>query len=146
MSLTSRMFLLLLLLVGFVSDSRAEDVEVLVTGVKSARGQIIVKVYTSSDGYEDDKPVQIIKFDKKHLAGGQIVHKITLKSGSYGLALLDDENGNGVMDYNFVKMPKEGFGFSNFYLSGMKKPKYESFKFTVNSQQQHKVTMKIRYL
>ncbi|PQJ08792.1 hypothetical protein CJD36_022320 [Flavipsychrobacter stenotrophus] len=71
---------------------------------------------------------------------------MNLEPGVYGFALLDDENGNGTMDYNMFGMPKEGFGFSDFYLSGLKKPNFDQFKFTLRDHQQLKINMTLRYL
>lgn len=72
--------------------------------------------------------------------------KFDLPPGTYGLALLDDENNDDKMNYSFIGLPKEGFGFSNYYLSGLFKPKFEVFKFTVLKDQKQKVQMKIRYM
>ena len=35
-----------------------------------------------------------------------------LPPGRYAIAIYHDENGNGVMDKNFIGIPSEGFGFS----------------------------------
>jgi uncharacterized protein (DUF2141 family) len=48
------------------------------------------------------------------------------------------------MDYGLV-LPKEGFAFSDFYLSGLKRPKFEDFDFVLK-QEQKTVEMKLRYL
>jgi uncharacterized protein (DUF2141 family) len=70
----------------------------------------------------------------------------SLGPGVYGFALLDDESNNGHMDYNFIGLHDEGFGFSNFYLTGLNRPKFDLFKLTVHPDQGQKVLMKIRYL
>jgi len=49
------------------------------------------------------------------------------------------------MDYNMVGIPKEGFGFSNYYLSGFSKPKLKDFTFTVENGSVQ-VSCKMRYI
>jgi uncharacterized protein (DUF2141 family) len=72
--------------------------------------------------------------------------RFTLEPGIYGLSLLDDENSNGKMEYNFLGIPKEGFGFSDYYHKGLKRPKFESFKFSIDKGQTKKLTVRIRYM
>lgn len=137
--------LIILLLIG-TSHAHAQNIEILFSGIRSAKGQIIVKIFTDDKGFDDDKPVKKIMFPKQGITGGEMRGKLHLDPGTYGFALLDDENSTGVMEYNFVGMPKEGFGFSNFYLTGMKKPHYEQFKFVLGREERRTITMKLRYL
>ncbi|GAA4460610.1 DUF2141 domain-containing protein [Nemorincola caseinilytica] len=132
----------------FFSFTKAytQNVDILFSGIRSVKGQIIVKVYVDEKGFDDDKPVRVMKFPKRAIANGEMREKAILEPGSYGFALLDDENNNGVMEYSFLRMPKEGFGFSNFYLTGMKKPRFGQFVFTLPKDQKVNIGMKIRYL
>jgi uncharacterized protein (DUF2141 family) len=41
------------------------------------------------------------------------VVKITLNKGKYAISVLHDENENNKIDFNFIGIPKEGYGFSN---------------------------------
>lgn len=63
--------------------------------------------------------------------------------GTYGVALLDDEDSDTKMDYGLV-MPKEGFGFSDYYHTGWSSPKFDDFKFELNGNKSIKI--QIRYL
>jgi uncharacterized protein (DUF2141 family) len=69
-----------------------------------------------------------------------------MEAGIYGLSLLDDENNNGNMEYNFLGIPKEGFGFSDYYHTGLTKPKFDAFKFSIDEGQTRKITIRIRYI
>jgi uncharacterized protein (DUF2141 family) len=133
-------------LLACAANVHGQNIEVLFTGIKSTRGQIAVKVFTDEKSFDDDKPIKTMRFNKHDIVNGAMTEKFSLEPGTYGLALLDDENNSGDMDYNFVRMPKEGFGFSNFYLTGLKKPKFEQFKFVLARDQKLKINMKIRYL
>jgi uncharacterized protein (DUF2141 family) len=70
--------------------------------------------------------------------------ELTLEAGTYGITLLDDENANGKIDKNFIGIPKEGFGFSNFFMTKMKKPAFDEFK--VDLKTQPRVEIKVKYM
>jgi uncharacterized protein (DUF2141 family) len=53
---------------------------------------------------------------------------------------------SGLMEYNFIGIPKEGFGFSDYYHSGLTKPKFDAFKFTLEKEKKKKITIKVRYM
>jgi uncharacterized protein (DUF2141 family) len=143
---TRRVISLLVLLFICVTAVHAQNIEVLFTDIRSTRGQIVVKIFKDDKSFQDDKPYKTVKFNKNSVANGSMSGKLTLDPGIYGFALLDDENGDNEMENNFVGMPKEGFGFSNFYLTGLRKPKFEEFKFLLNKDQKLNINMKIRYL
>ena len=66
-----------------------------------------------------------------------------IPAGVYGLALLDDENKNTKMDYGWL-LPKEGFGFGDYYHTKWSAPHFNDFKFYLNTDRS--VLMKIRYM
>ena len=72
--------------------------------------------------------------------------QFSLEPGIYGLSVMDDENSNGKMEYNFLGMPREGFGFSDYYHKGFTRPKFDSFKFSIDKDQTKKITIRIRYM
>jgi len=57
---------------------------------------------------------------------------------------LDDEDFDREMAYGLF-LPKEGFAFSDYYHTGMSKPGFEDFDFTLGKENKT-VIMKIRYL
>lgn len=124
----------------------AQNIDLVITGVRENEGIIQLKIYVNEQSYQDDKPVRTLKISKQSMVKGVIAEKLTLEPGVYGMALLDDENLSGDMDFNFMRMPEEGFAFSNFYLTGLKRPHFEDFDFTVAKGQKHLITMKLRYL
>lgn len=111
----------------------AQNVSLTVTGMRSKKGDLCVSVFKDNQSFKDNKPSTRLKFAKSAAQGGNMRINLTLPPGTYGIAMLDDENGNGKMDNNMVGMPKEGFGFSNFYLSGLSRPSFDDFRFEVKS-------------
>jgi len=126
--------------------SIAGEVVVTINGLESNKGSIRLHVYTGDDEFQDKKPYKILTYSKQKATDGTLVLRVSLPAGEYGISLLDDENNNKKMDYNIVHMPKEGFGFSDYYHSGLSMPQYKSFRFTLDDSVPKKVTVKMRYM
>ena len=76
--------------------------------------------------------------------GGALIVSYAVKPGTYGIAILDDENNNQKMDYGLL-LPKEGFGFSDYYHTGMSQPDFRKFSFVMGNASKT-VFIKLRYL
>lgn len=138
-------FILGLILMGSL-NLQAQNVEVEIQGIRSNEGQILLAIYTDKESYENEKPLAEKFIDKRGVKDGVLTVGLDLKAGAYGFTLIDDENNNGEMDYKLIRVTKEGFGFSNFYLSKLRKPSFDDFKFEVKQGEKQKVEMKIRYM
>jgi len=130
----------------FIPNITGHNTEVSIHGIRSNKGQIIIGIYKTQATFDEEKAYLVKKFDKKELQKDLLVVKFNLEPGVYGFTLLDDENNNAKMEYNFVGMPKEGFGFSNYYHTGFTRPKFESFKLEVHKDLINKSKIKIRYM
>lgn len=67
-----------------------------------------------------------------------------LTSGSYALSIIHDENGNGKLD-TFVKIPREGYGFSGNPPMRFGPPKFGEASFTLTPGRNLQV-VRMRYL
>ena len=119
-------------------------VKIVIEGVRSEKGKIVIAVFKDQEGFKTRKPIKRIVLNKSELEGNEIV--LTLDSGIYGISVLDDENNNNKMDYNFFGMPKEGFGFSNYYHKGLSKPHFDKFKFEINNRKVESIDIRLRYM
>ena len=117
-----------LLFTLFASYTQAQETQIKVTDIRSAKGTIILNIFKDNDSYDKQQPYKQFVFDKKALTNGTLAIHCVLESGTYGITLIDDENGDSKLNKNFVGMPKEGFGFSNFFMTKMKKPSFDDFK------------------
>lgn len=143
-----KFFCVLLLLTALVS-SRAElfsqaKVPVKITGIRSNLGSIRLAVYQNRQQYESNKPALKRIIPKANIHGGTLSIDVDLEYGVYGIAILDDENDNGKMDYGLV-LPSEGFGFSNYYLTGLTQPSFENFKIQIKKDDLLTVVVKMKY-
>jgi len=118
-------FMLMLFTIGNVN---AQNTQVTVSGIRSPKGQIILSVFKDEKTFEEEKPFKKIVFDKKTISDGTLILNFEIEQGTYGITILDDENLNGKLEKSMIGMPKEGFGFSNFYLEKLKKPSFSEFK------------------
>lgn len=103
-----------------VSYAQGVETHIKVTGLKSAKGKISLSVFKDSKSFEKDQAYKTFLFDKKAAINGVLSADIKLEPGTYGITLFDDENGDGKMEKSMIGIPKEGFGFSNFYLEKLK--------------------------
>ena len=127
------------------SHAQTPDTKVSIVGVRSGKGKIVVNVFKDNETYDKQQPYKQFLFDKKGLAGGKMAVSCTLEPGVYGITLLDDENENGKIDKNMLGIPKEGFGFSNFFMEKMKKPSFDDFKVDLK-QANVQVEITVKYM
>ena len=137
--------LILQLLIASSYTPPTFEIRISVTNIRNEKGTIQIQVYRTKNDFETENPYKTYRVTKK----GKIKENtlpytiIGLEKGSYGLALLDDENNNKKMDYGWV-LPTEGFGFSDYYHTAWRRPRFDSFNFYLDSNKS--VTMKVRYM
>lgn len=104
--------LLAVILAGLCSVAHAADVTVQVTGVP-AGAAIVLQVYDSANAFGDFRdPVKELRTETR--ADG--VYRLEgVPAGEIAVLVYVDENVNGVLDKNFIGIPKEPLGISNNY-------------------------------
>ncbi len=134
-----------ILLILIVLPCFSQILTIEITGIKTDKGVILLSVYRDNNTFVDETPFRVYNFSKEKRIDGKMTVTISdLETGTYGLALIDDTNHNGKMDYRFF-MPCEGFGFSNYIFKGSRKPDFEVFRFNFD-QTDLKVTIQVQYL
>ena len=119
---------------------------IIIKNIRNAKGCLSIGVFKDAESFEKEKPYKIIIVPKKELVGGTVKATIELEPGVYALSILDDENSDYKMEYNMVGMPKEGFGFSNYYHGGLSKPNFKQFLVFINSSQKSPILFNLRYI
>jgi uncharacterized protein (DUF2141 family) len=125
---------------------RAQCIEIYIQGIRSQAGSLVIGVFESQENFKNDLAVVTKIIDKTLVHKGGVMIKIELDPGTYGLAILDDENDDRKMNYNLLGIPKEGFGFSNYYPGGITRPKFKQFSFSLNENDDKKILVKLRYM
>ena len=128
-------------LTSFTQNS--SDLTVKVTGLKNSDGHFLVSLWDKPAGFPNDQfKEELIYTNIKHPT-----FSFTIKGlpyGNYALASLHDENEDGEMEYNWMGMPKEGFGFSKNYKVTIRAPKWEESVFKINTPKKS-IEMKMQY-
>jgi uncharacterized protein (DUF2141 family) len=85
---------------------------VRIQGLKNDRGQVAVALFARAEGFPRSE--RAFRGQLARIEGGRaLVSFRSLRPGTYAVAVLHDENQNNKMDFNFLGMPLEGYGFSN---------------------------------
>jgi uncharacterized protein (DUF2141 family) len=103
---------------------------VRVHGLSNHRGRVAVALFGSSKAFPDQKRAlagQLAKIEN----GRAAVRFAGVRPGIYAVAVLHDENENSKMDFNFLGMPLEGYGFSNDASAPFGPPSFEAASFAL---------------
>ena len=68
-----------------------------------------------------------------------------VEPGTYAIAVVHDENGNGKLDKNFVGVPSEGYGVSNNKTYALSAPKWDESTFKLGATESKALQVKLRY-
>ena len=111
------------------SSVQAGSIRVLVSGLRSDKGQILCALYASAEGFPK-KSEKALAHAKGKISQKQATCEFsTVAPGTYAVSVFHDENSNGRLDTNFIGMPKEGVGASNNASGHMGPPKFEAAAF-----------------
>ena len=113
-------------------SQKVDQLNINFSNLRNDIGLIRVGFYKNNESFRQEIPFFKKSFQKDNLVNGQLFVNVTLPFGIYGIAILDDENLNGKMDFSFLT-PKEGYGFSNYIHSGFLRPSFDDFKFVFDS-------------
>lgn len=114
--------------------NQTADIEVSISNVRSQQGSVLVSVFNDKDSKAFPEGVEkaVVKL-KLTVAQSEKFIIENLPAGDYAIAVLHDEDDNGQMNKaGFpIKIPKEGFGFSNNKMKTFGPPSFEMSKVTV---------------
>lgn len=132
--------------IDFKNTTTPVTFSVTIKDIKTPKGQILMGIYKDDASFDKEIPYKKVQAFKTKISNGTLQVEVKLEPGKYGISLMDDENFNGKMDYNFIGIPKEGFGFSNYYHTGFTKPKLKVFEFEVLVNKIPKVEVAMKYM
>ena len=116
--------------VSHAQDINGPDIIVNVTNLSSNDGKVFIAVFDSESKFL--KKGMLSKSTKIEKQSCSVTFKDVLK-GIYAISIYHDENNNGVMDKNFMGIPKEDYGCSNNAKGFMGPPKWDDAKFELNN-------------
>jgi uncharacterized protein (DUF2141 family) len=105
---------------------KSGKVTVKIRGIRNVEGNIRVVLRTSETTIVNTKVVEI---DPKTLTAEAVFDN--LPEGTYGVAVIHDENKNGKLDFNDMGVPTEGYGHSNNPERRPGAPSFDETKFAL---------------
>jgi uncharacterized protein (DUF2141 family) len=127
---------ILIPVLGIAQNELTVDVD----GVKSSSGNINIAVYNKAEGFL--KFESVFLSDSAHAIAGQTRVKIAnLPNGEYALAVFHDQNGNNILDTNWLGIPKEPIGFSNARMKTFGPPSFKECSFRLSSDQAIRISL-----
>lgn len=99
---------------GAARAGEPETVTVAITGLHSARGQVIACLWRDKAGFPGCEKSRTAIRRAVPVTGTSLRLTLPLPAtGRYAVTVVHDEDGDGRMKHNFIGMPAEGVGISN---------------------------------
>ncbi|RYD91422.1 MAG: DUF2141 domain-containing protein [Sphingomonadales bacterium] len=119
-------------------------VSLTVTGLRSAKGQVLVCLTREADHFPDCSGSTTARSAIVPATHPQATFA-DLPQGRYAISVLHDENANGRADKTLGLIPREGFGFSRDAPVRMGPPKFEQAAFSIDGGDVRQ-SVRMRYL
>ena len=131
-------FFMLCLFIGVAEQPNASKVEITITNLKPVTGTLSLSVFKSKEGFPRDAEKAIKRIDLK-VTMAIMRTEITLPPGTYAISVAHDVNDNKKIDTNFLGIPKEPLGMSNYPKIGQ--PKFDKAKFELKDGETLRLTI-----
>jgi len=101
-----------------------------ISGVKKQGGKLYISFFNSEKSFDKRKTYYSMVTDP---TAETLRIPVSLPTGGYVISMYQDSNGNGKLDSNFLGIPREPFGFSNY--NGKSAPgSFDKLKVMVNDK------------
>ena len=117
------------------AQSSCPGIHVKILDIRNSTGAVACALFESPEGF----PTEYL-----HSATNIMFIKVRdrqarcdfedIPPGTYALAVVHDENMNGKLDVNWMKIPKEGYGFSNDAKALLGAPSFSAASFAYDGQ------------
>jgi len=118
-----------------LAQAPCPGIHVKILDIRNSTGTVACALFESEAGF----PVEFL-----HSATKVMVMKVRktqarcdfedIPPGTYALAVIHDENMNGILDTGFLGVPTEGYGFSNDATALLGAPSFSAASFTYDGQ------------
>ena len=114
-----------------------------VAGFKNTRGTLNCRLFTKAADFPDGEGIVTLRVP---ITGPNTSCSFSnIEPGTYAVAVVHDENGNGKLDKNFVGVPSEGYGVSNNKTYALSAPKWDESSFMLGATERKALLVKLRY-
>lgn len=126
-------FFLIVLCVSLTDVYAQHTLTVEVYGLRNNRGRVLLEL-------SNEREEKVAGVQGTIQAGRSVIVIENLKPGKYGFRFFHDENSNEKLDMNFLGIPREGYGFSNYEEGTYLPPSFRKMLFDF----QNSITMKVK--
>lgn len=126
----------LLLITTYGQDNKYE-LTLIVKNIRNDKGRLAAQLLNDEELQIEGKHIYI-----KGKVASAVFHNIP--QGKYAIRIFHDENQNDKMDFNWIRIPKEGYGFSGNPKSHFRSPDIEELLFQLDSDK--KITINMIYI
>ncbi|MFH2129053.1 MAG: DUF2141 domain-containing protein [bacterium] len=113
----------------------------LIKQLKNNNGVVRIAIYNSADTFVQPGKIFAVCDSQSPLQNRTARLVCRLEPGQYAAAMYHDENDNGKLDTHFIKLPREGYGFSNNARLSFGPPRYEDAVFSVSEDMEQGITL-----
>lgn len=127
------MKMMYLLLLSWILNAQAADLTVNISNITVKQGNVNVALYNEAK----DFPEGLGRLQGQELNPSKDKLNIIFKElppGRYALSVMQDYNGNGMLDRNFFGIPTEPYGFSQREKGETGKPSFEQASFALDKE------------
>ncbi len=119
----------------------SNGIRVVAKGLRDNRGRVGCGLFYGPDGFprEETKAFRTAWVQKHHHRA--VCDFLDVPAGTYAATILDDSNVNGKMDFNFIGLPKKGYGFSNDAKATLSPPSFKAASFNYSGDDLLTVTI-----
>ena len=114
-----------------------------IDGLRNSAGNIDLLVFDQAQGWPDEIPYSIRKFEFPAVQGNMLMKVPNLPQGDYAVIVVHDENMNRRIDKDWRGVPIEQWGMSNNPRVYMSTPAYHRAKFHLQGDMEIHVPMKL---
>ncbi|MBN1524560.1 MAG: DUF2141 domain-containing protein [Spirochaetales bacterium] len=110
------------------SQEKTGEIQVTISGLRTAKGKVLCTLYNKADGYpmEEKKALKAAEAD---IRDGKAVFVFSdLPYGTYAVSVFHDENANYKLDTGLFGIPTEGLGASNDAKGSFGPPQFKDAK------------------
>ena len=125
----------LLSITSFANPPVEGTLLITVENVKVNQGKIMLAIYSDDQEFLSETTYRSIHHEVNEF-GTTTVEVNDLPYGMYAISIFHDENNNGKLDTNFMKIPKEPYGFSNNARGMFGPPKVNEAQFSFSTMEQ----------
>lgn len=125
------------------NEESLAQLKVRITGLNNDKGKVAVALFASAADFPKQERALLGEVTPITNKTASVTFR-NLRPGLYAIAVLHDENQNSKMDFNFLGMPLEGYGFSNDASAMFGPPSFADAAFKLKARPSA-VSIKMRY-